>query len=101
VRVAFALDCCDREAMSFLATTGGISGNDVQDLMVAAGRRASLQPGQSLAGYHRMAVRKLGRIITRTTSSDRIRLPYSPIYQMKSVIRPSKRPRIDTSHRRL
>jgi putative transposase len=27
VRVAFALDCCDREAMSFLATTGGISGD--------------------------------------------------------------------------
>src|SRR5262249_14796587 len=25
VRVAFALDCCDREAMSFLATTGGIT----------------------------------------------------------------------------
>ena len=36
VRVAFALDCCDREAMSFLATTGGISGDDVRDLMVAA-----------------------------------------------------------------
>ena len=36
VRVAFALDCCDREAMSFLATTGGISGEDVRDLMVAA-----------------------------------------------------------------
>jgi putative transposase len=34
--VAFALDCCDREAMSFLATTGGISGDDVRDLMVAA-----------------------------------------------------------------
>ena len=28
VRVAFALDCCDREAMSFLATTGGIRGED-------------------------------------------------------------------------
>jgi putative transposase len=27
VRVAFALDCCDREAMSFVATTGGISGH--------------------------------------------------------------------------
>jgi hypothetical protein len=25
VRVAFALDCCDREAMSFLATTGDIT----------------------------------------------------------------------------
>ena len=36
VRVAFALDCCDREAMSFIATTGGIAGEHVQDLMVAA-----------------------------------------------------------------
>jgi putative transposase len=36
VRVAFALDCCDREAMSFVATTGGIAGDHVQDLMVAA-----------------------------------------------------------------
>src|SRR5207302_11332580 len=35
-RVALALDCCDREAMSFLATTGGIAGEDVRDLMVAA-----------------------------------------------------------------
>ena len=29
VRVAFSLDCCDREAMSFLAITRGISGEDV------------------------------------------------------------------------
>src|SRR3989442_10736334 len=36
VRVAFALDCCDREAMSFLATTSGVSGKDVRDLMLAA-----------------------------------------------------------------
>ena len=36
VRVAFALDCCDREAMSFRATTCGIRGEDVRDLMVAA-----------------------------------------------------------------
>ena len=36
VRVAFSLDCCDREVMSFLATTGGIRGEDVRDLMVAA-----------------------------------------------------------------
>ena len=35
VRVAFALDCCDREAMSFLATTSGVSGEDVRDLMLA------------------------------------------------------------------
>src|SRR5262245_59135822 len=36
VRLAFALDCCDREAMSFLATTSGVSGEDVRDLMLAA-----------------------------------------------------------------
>jgi putative transposase len=33
VRVVFALDCCDREAMSLLATPAGI---DVRVLMVAA-----------------------------------------------------------------
>ena len=36
VRVAFALDCCDREAMGYVATTGGIGGEEVRDLMVAA-----------------------------------------------------------------
>src|SRR5215204_6390789 len=30
------LDCCDREAMSFVATTSGITGEDVRALMVAA-----------------------------------------------------------------
>ena len=36
VRVAFALDCCDREAMSFVVTTAGITGEDLRDLMVLA-----------------------------------------------------------------
>jgi putative transposase len=36
VRVAFALDCCDREALSWVATTAGISGEMVRDLMVEA-----------------------------------------------------------------
>ncbi|GJE04225.1 IS3 family transposase IS1312 [Methylobacterium isbiliense] len=36
VRVAFALDCCNREAMSYVATTAGLTGEDVRDLMVAA-----------------------------------------------------------------
>ena len=34
VRVAFSLDCCDREAISWVATTGGITSEDVQDLAV-------------------------------------------------------------------
>jgi len=49
VRIAFALDCCDREAMSWVATTGGIDGNMVRDLMVEAietrfGRELPNQP---------------------------------------------------------
>src|SRR3954468_9109450 len=34
VRIAFALDCCDREAISWVATTGGINSSDIRDLMV-------------------------------------------------------------------
>jgi putative transposase len=36
VRVAFSLDCCDREVMSYIGTTGGISGDLVRDLMAEA-----------------------------------------------------------------
>jgi transposase InsO family protein len=36
VRVAFTMDCCDREVISFVATTGGISGDMIRDLMAEA-----------------------------------------------------------------
>ncbi len=36
VRVAFALDCCDREIMSWVATTKGIDTCLVGDLMMQA-----------------------------------------------------------------
>ncbi|REE89219.1 transposase InsO family protein [Cupriavidus plantarum] len=36
LRVTFALDCCDREAISWAATTGGHSGEVVRDVMLAA-----------------------------------------------------------------
>ncbi|MGF6293041.1 transposase InsO family protein [Paraburkholderia youngii] len=36
LRVTFALDCCDRKAMSWAATTGGHSGDVVRDVMLAA-----------------------------------------------------------------
>lgn len=36
VRVAFALDCCDREAIAHIATTEGIKSEDVQDLVITA-----------------------------------------------------------------
>lgn len=36
VRVAFAHDCCDREAIAHVATTGGIKREDVQNLVITA-----------------------------------------------------------------
>lgn len=34
VRVAFGLDCCDRECMSYVASSRGISGGMIRDLML-------------------------------------------------------------------
>lgn len=34
VRVAFSLDCCDRESMAWAASTAGISGEMVRDIML-------------------------------------------------------------------
>lgn len=34
VRVAFSLDCCDREVISYVATTGGVSGSMIRDMML-------------------------------------------------------------------
>jgi putative transposase len=50
VRIAFALDCCDREAMSWVATTGGITGDMVRDLMVEAveARFGTVAPAQPI-----------------------------------------------------
>jgi len=48
VRVAFALDCCDREAMGHVATTEGIKGEDCSRSH-ADGCRAPLRPRQSIA----------------------------------------------------
>ena len=57
VRVAFALDCCDREAVGHVATTEGIKGEDVRDLMVAAVEQR-FGPDQSTASDDRMADRQ-------------------------------------------
>ena len=39
VRVLFAIDACDREVMGWLATSAGISGEIVRDLMIACVER--------------------------------------------------------------
>ena len=39
MRIAFTLDCCDREAISWVATTGGINSGDIRDLMLESVER--------------------------------------------------------------
>jgi putative transposase len=34
VRIACTLDCCDREAISWVATTGGVDSGGIRDLMI-------------------------------------------------------------------
>ena len=46
VRIAFALDCCDREAISWVATTGGIEASDIRDLMIESVERRFGQVNQ-------------------------------------------------------
>lgn len=50
LRVTFALDCHDREAISWAATTGGHSGDIVRDVMLAAveQRFGAVQTGQTI-----------------------------------------------------
>jgi len=39
VRIAFTLDCCDREAISWVATTDSINSSDIRDLMIESVER--------------------------------------------------------------
>jgi putative transposase len=36
VRIAFTLDCCDREAIAWVATTDRIASSDIRDLMIVS-----------------------------------------------------------------
>jgi putative transposase len=52
VRIAFTLDCCDREAISWAATTGGVDSGDISDLMMESPLRA----GQFIAAAARVVI---------------------------------------------
>ncbi|VVE54710.1 transposase [Pandoraea sputorum] len=50
LRVTFALDCCDRDAMSRAATTAGHSGNIGRDVMLAAVENRFRNEGHTPSG---------------------------------------------------
>jgi transposase InsO family protein len=76
VRVAFALDCHDREAISWVATTAGISGEMIRDMMVRSveqrfGALRAPHPVQwlSVRGEDRAVVTRPSRLPWRSTWS--------------------------------
>ena len=87
VRVAFALDCCDREAIGFVTTTEGIKGEDVRDLMIAAVENRFGQVNRlpetiewlsdNGSGYVAIETRKLAREIGLEPRTTPVRSPQS------------------------
>ena len=60
MRIALTLYCCDREAISWVATTGSINSSDVRDLMIeSVKRRFGLI--SRFAQADRVAVRRMAR----------------------------------------
>jgi len=78
VRIAFVLDCHDREVIAWLATTAGISGEMIRDMMIECGERrfgGSRAPhkvqwltdnGSIFAAYKTMDIALALNLFTRT-----------------------------------
>ena len=72
VRIAFTLDCCDREAISWVTTTGGIGGGDIHDLMIESVERGyglvnRLPPPVDLFGQQGSSINPAGGICSILT----------------------------------
>ena len=86
VRVLFAIDACDREVMAWLATSAGISGEMVRDLMVACVERrfADQQGGASrrMVVRQRLGVHRQGHARHRTALG--LKLCFTPVRSPES-----------------
>jgi hypothetical protein len=72
VRIAFTLDCRDREAISWVTTTGGIGGGDIHDLMIESivrryGLVNRLPPPVDLFGQQGSSINPAGGICSILT----------------------------------
>ena len=86
VRVLFAIDACDREVMGWLATSAGISGEMVRDLMVACVERrfGDQQGGASrrMVVRQRLGVHRQGH--ARTATALGLKLCFTPVRSPES-----------------
>lgn len=92
VRVLFAIDACDREVIAWSATTAGVSGEMVRDLMVACASAGSDQHGRGTPSSG-------CRTTAAPTLQSRRRRP-PPRLACSSPSRPCARRRATASRRR-
>jgi transposase InsO family protein len=85
VRVAFALDCHDREVIGWVATTAGISGEMIRDMMV----RCVEQRFSDIRAPHPVQWLSDNRSILRRSSDDRDRRGA----QSGALLHPGRKPR--------
>ena len=82
VRTTFALDCCDREALSWVACTEGYTGDDVRDVMLAAvewrfGNELPNKPIQWLSDNGSAYTAALTRSFAREVGLEPVNTPVS------------------------
>ncbi|HHH7765293.1 TPA: IS3 family transposase [Escherichia coli] len=86
LRVTFALDCCDREALHWAVTTGGFNSETVQDVMLGAverrfGNKLPASPVEWLTDngscYRANETRQFARMLGLEPKSTAVRSPES------------------------
>ncbi|HHR4996876.1 TPA: IS3 family transposase [Salmonella enterica] len=86
LRVTFALDCCDREALHWAVTTGGFDSETVQDVMLGAverrfGNELPASPGEWLTDngscYRANETRQFARMLGLEPKNTAVRSPES------------------------
>ncbi|SRI59488.1 IS2 ORF2 [Shigella sonnei] len=86
LRVTFALDCCDREALHWAVTTGGFNSETVQDVMLGAverrfGNELPASPVEWLTDngscYRANETRQFARMLGLEPKSTAVRSPES------------------------
>jgi putative transposase len=86
VRVLFAIDACDREIIAWSATTSGISGEMVRDLMIACVERrfGSMQTPHPVEWLSDNGSAYIARETRQIATALRMRLAFTPVRSPES-----------------
>jgi putative transposase len=86
VRVLFAIDACDREIIAWSATTGGVSGEMVRDLMVACVERrfGATQTSHPVEWLSDNGSAYIAKETAHTATALGLRLAFTPVRSPES-----------------